>query len=502
MKWVSELLLPVSRGKQGKIRDRGLARLVQGGYALWNPNDQTVIQLPAGKKLYDRAAEYLLKALEGFAPQAIDVCGSSRGSLDAAVRLVRRAGDLPLLLAQRTGDRLELLGLHADAEAAMDMCADALRTLGSAMCAFDLRLRQTDRLTDNGYAIDLFCRDESPLRGDEGFACPDCGWLACADTPCRRDVPACEDAEKPLECVPTPGCSTIEDLCAFFGIGPEQTVKCMFYAAEGRGLIAVILRGDRQVSLEKLRAALRGLPVRPAEPGELAAVMGDSAGYMGPIGLPAAVTLLADRSVAGIRNAVAGANKAGFHYTGACWGRDFETKNVLDLTLVQEGECCPLCGAPLKAAELRRLARFRPVDPSCASEMSLTFFNGQSKLHVPAWSASIDLTAFISAVAEANASLPEELAPFHAWLWWDGEEPPFELAPLVEAIERSGRAVIACDRPGKADDRAAEAAALMAPQSIFCTLRDGSPCLTVTENGQMREMTLDEFIASPANAAL
>ena len=105
MKWVSELLLPVSRGKQGKIRDRGLARLVQGGYALWNPNDQTVILLPAGKKLYDRAAEYLLKALEGFAPQAIDVCGSSRGSLDAAVRLVRRAGDLPLLLAQRTGDR-------------------------------------------------------------------------------------------------------------------------------------------------------------------------------------------------------------------------------------------------------------------------------------------------------------------------------------------------------------------------------------------------------------
>ncbi|MBP3751984.1 MAG: hypothetical protein J6H20_05130, partial [Pyramidobacter sp.] len=169
MKWVSELLLPVSRGKQGKIRDRGLARLVQGGYALWNPNDQTVILLPAGKKLYDRAAEYLLKALEGFAPQAIDVCGSSRGSLDAAVRLVRRACDLPLLLAQRSGDRLELLGLHADAEAAMDMCADALRTLGSAMCAFDLRLRQTDRLTDDGYAIDLFCRDDSPLRGDDGF---------------------------------------------------------------------------------------------------------------------------------------------------------------------------------------------------------------------------------------------------------------------------------------------------------------------------------------------
>ena len=347
MKWMSELLLPVLRGKPGKIHDRGLGRLVQGGYALWNPNDGTVILTPLGKKLYDRAEDFLLSALSGFNPQPIDTCGSARGALDAAVRVVRRAGDLPLLLAERTRDRLNLMGLHADAEAAMDMCYDALRAVGSAVCTFDVRLRRVDRLLESGYAVDLCARAETPQRGESGFACADCGWLGFADTPCRHDgeeLAKSEPAE--LTLTPTPDCSTIEDLCAFFAIAPVQTVKCMIYAAEGRGLVAVILRGDRQVSLEKVRAALNGAAVRPAERSELAAVMGESAGYMGPVGLPAAVTLLADASVPGVQNVVVGANKAGFHYTGACWGRDFETNNVFDLALVQEGDRCPVCGSP------------------------------------------------------------------------------------------------------------------------------------------------------------
>ena len=71
MKWMSELLLPVSRGKPGKIRDRGLGRIVQGGYALWNPNDGTVILTPMGKELYSRAEKFLLNALSGFPPQPL-----------------------------------------------------------------------------------------------------------------------------------------------------------------------------------------------------------------------------------------------------------------------------------------------------------------------------------------------------------------------------------------------------------------------------------------------
>ena len=497
MKWMSELLLPVSRGKPGKIRDRGLGRIVQGGYALWNPNDGTVILTPMGKELYSRAAKFLLNALSGFNPQPIDTCGSSRGALDAAVRVVRRAGDLPLLLAERTRDRLMLLGLHSDAEAAMEMCSDALRATGSAVCAFDVRLRRADRLLETGYAIDLCARTETPMRGENGFACPDCGWLGFADTPCRHDgeeLAKSEPAE--LTLTPTPDCSTIEDLCAFFGISPAQTVKCMIYAVEGRGLVAVILRGDRQVSLEKVRAALGGVAVRPAERSELAVAMGDSAGYMGPVGLPAAVTLLADASVPGVQNVVVGANKAGYHYTGACWGRDFETSSVFDLALVQEGDRCPVCGSPLKVAELRRVARFHPVDPVCAAEPSLTFFNGQRKAHVPAWSAELDLTAFLSAVTESCDTLPRELAPFDTFVCWDGDEAPAALSRVIEALEGRGLSVVADDRGGKAADRKAEAAALMAPQTVRFSAGD-TPALTVTENGASHEYEIEAFTASP-----
>jgi len=497
MKWMSELYMPVSRGKPGKIHDHGLACLIHGGYALWNPNDFSVILTPAGKRLYERAEHYLFAALEGFNPQSIDTGRSQRGALDAAVRTVRRAGDLPLFLMERKNDCLDLLGLHTDDAASRDMCRNVLREVGSAVCAFDIKLRRVDRLLADGYAVDIFCEANAANSSEDGFICSGCGWLACADTPSRRGAGECERSPRqPLACTPTPGASTIEELCAFFHITPAQTVKCMFYAAEGRGLVAVLLRGDRQVCLEKVRAVLGGCPIRPAENTELSAIMGDSAGYLGPIGLPATVTLIADYSVEGIENAVIGANKAGHHYTGACWERDFTAPLTADLSLTQEGDLCPLCGTPVKSGILRRIARFRPADPTCAAEPSLTFFNGQNKLHIPAWSAQINLTDFLAAVVENNQYLPPELAPFDTCLFWDGETPPTPLSPIVEALKKNGNTVLAFDRPGVLQEKAALVSALMLPRTVFLTKQDNVFLAKIDENGQKRQLTIADFLTS------
>ena len=145
----------------------------------------------------------------------------------------------------------------------------------------------------------------------------------------------------------------------------------------------------------------------------------------------------------------------------------------------------------MKAAELRRVARFHPVDPVCAAEPSLTFFNGQRKAHVPAWSAEIDLTAFLAAVTEANETLPGELAPFDTFVWWDGDEAPAQLSRVIEELERRGRSVVADDRGTTVE---AEAAALMAPRTV--RLACDSSTLTATENGASREYEIEAFIAS------
>jgi prolyl-tRNA synthetase len=497
MNWLSEMLLPVSRGRQSKVHDRGLAKIIQSGCAVWNPNDETVILLPEGRRLYTRAQDCILSALEGFNPQLSDACGASRGLLDAAVRVVKRSGDLPLFLVQRRLDRLEFLGLHTDLEASLDMANDALRTIGSTICSLGVTLRRVDRLIPEGHVVDLLCRAENPLRGEEGLCCPDCGWMCTADSPYRFSAaePAPQDGPAPAE-IPTPGCSTVEALCSYLSVTPDKIVKIMFYTVSGLGLTAVILRGDRQVCTEKVRAALRGAELHPASPQELAAVMGDTAGYMGPVGLPASVTLLADYSAVNTRDVIVGANKKGFHLKGACWGRDFKTSLIADLTLVQEKDLCPNCGAELHKSGLRTIARFCPVDPASAADASLTFFDGSKKLHVSAWSASLDLTSLLSAVIENSPCWPGELAPFDDYVCWDGDDAPASISELSTALEQAGRRAVGDDRCGrKLVDRLAEARSSCAPEIIFLKEENGAAALDVTRGGRTETMTLEQYLS-------
>ncbi len=493
MQLISEMLLPISRGRPSKLRDRGLAKIVQGGYGLWNPNDEKLILLPAGVKLFRHVQNFLLDALSDFRPQLIDTNGSSRGSLDAAVRTVKRAGDLPLLLAARQGDELELLGLHTDLEASMEMANDAIRATGRAISELNARPRRVDRLLDAGHAVDLFCKSDEPLQGEDGLFCATCGWLVAPDSPFRGPENSSDVPQQELKEVETPNCSTIEDLCAFLKISPSQTVKCMIYAVEGHGLTAVILRGDRQVCLQKVRAAFRGAKIRPAEPDELMSVMGDSAGYMGPVGLPEGVTLLADYSVVGVQNSACGANKKGFHLTGACWNRDFKTELVTDLALVQEGDICPRCGDALKKTSLRRVARFFPIDPICAAENSLSFFNGQKKLHVPAWSASIDLTSLLSAVIEDTKFWPREIAPYDDYVFCDDSS---DVYSLVGTLEKKGRSVIVDDRRGiKFSDRVADAASFAAPEILGLKNETDVSVVQIFSDGAKETIPTEDFLA-------
>jgi hypothetical protein len=71
---------------------------------------------------------------------------------------------------------------------------------------------------------------------------------------------------------------------------------------------------------------------------------GSVPGYLGPIGTKKPVKVVADRTVANMADFVCGANEAGYHYTGANWGRDCRAASW------------PTC-ATWSPATLRRTAR-------------------------------------------------------------------------------------------------------------------------------------------------
>ena len=67
-------------------------------------------------------------------------------------------------------------------------------------------------------------------------------------------------------------------------------------------------------------------------------VTGAEPGFAGPIGLDAAVRLLADASVEGVEGFLCGGNETDTHYLDVWFGRDLEQPETLDLGLVEAGD--------------------------------------------------------------------------------------------------------------------------------------------------------------------
>ena len=115
--------------------------------------------------------------------------------------------------------------------------------------------------------------------------CRDCDYRANMEAaPCLLTNEPGEIA--PLEKVSTPNCKTIEDLCAFLKIRPQQTCKAVMYQRNADdSFVIVFIRGDLDVNETKLRNFLKA-EVHPAVVTEGSGI---HAGFTGPIGLPEGV---------------------------------------------------------------------------------------------------------------------------------------------------------------------------------------------------------------------
>ena len=176
---------------------------------------------------------------------------------------------------------------------------------------------------------------------DEILRCSGCGYAANVERAAFVKPPAPKDAERPLEKVATPGKKTIEEVAAFLGVKPEQTLKAVFHAADGK-VVFVVIRGDLEVNEVKLRNALKCADLRLATDEEVRGA-GLVAGYASPIGVKG-VRVVGDDSIALGANFVAGANLDGHHYKNANYPRDFTVALLTDIAKARAGDTCARCG--------------------------------------------------------------------------------------------------------------------------------------------------------------
>jgi prolyl-tRNA synthetase len=178
----------------------------------------------------------------------------------------------------------------------------------------------------------------------EILQCPSGDYAARRELARVKPMPVQLEPALPIEKVATPDCSTIESLASFLHVPKEKTAKALMYTRGKDGqFVFVVIRGDMQVSEQKLRQAVG--EVRAATADEVVA-SGAAPGYASPIGLKTAL-IVVDQLITESANLVAGANEPGFHYRNTNYGRDYGSALVADLGMAQAGDPCPDCGKPL-----------------------------------------------------------------------------------------------------------------------------------------------------------
>ncbi|MBO8166609.1 MAG: proline--tRNA ligase [Thermotogae bacterium] len=247
----------------------------------------------------------------------------------------------------------------------------------------------------------------------------DCGYAA-SDEKAEYLVPTLKRSTEQmlsLERVETPGVRTVEEVAAFLGKQPSDIVKSLLYHSK-KGYVMVLIRGDMTLNESKLKAHLGDQSLRLAEPQEVFESFSVPIGFIGPIGIPGSVDIVADYTVKPLMNFVVGGMKEGTHYINACYERDFEINRWADLKMVQAGDPCPKCGKPLMSTKGIELGHIFKLGTKYSEKMNgyFTDENGDNKPYIMGcygWGVSRTLSASVEQLHDKNGIIwPLSIAPF------------------------------------------------------------------------------------------
>ncbi|WP_247933912.1 proline--tRNA ligase [Streptococcus gordonii] len=236
-------------------------------------------------------------------------------------------------------------------------------------------------------------------------------------------------AETELIRVETPNCKTIDEVAAFLEVSEEQTIKTLVYIADEKPVVALLV-GNDQLNEVKLKNHLGADFFEAATEAEVQEVFGANFGSLGPVNLPEDVTIIADRKVQDLSNAVAGANEDGYHLTGVNPGRDF-TAEYVDIREVREGEVSPDGNGVLKFARGIEIGHIFKLGTRYSDSMNATVLDENGRA-VPLVMGcyGIGVSRLLSAVMEQHARLFVNKTPKGEYRYAWGINFPKELAPF------------------------------------------------------------------------
>ena len=228
---------------------------------------------------------------------------------------------------------------------------------------------------------------------------------------------------QPLHEVATPGQHSIAEVCSFLKVTPQQTVKTLIVLGSAREdgsqpLVALVLRGDHElneIKAEKLTGIAAPLTFAPEA--RIKAELGVGTGSLGPVGLK--IPMIVDHAAAHLADFVCGANKDGFHFTGANWDRDEKAPLVADIRNVVAGDPSPCGKGTLEIKRGIEVGHIFQLGTKYSEAMKAKVLDENGKEQTMIMGCyGIGVTRVVASAIEQNFDdngiiWPDSIAPFH-----------------------------------------------------------------------------------------
>lgn len=248
-------------------------------------------------------------------------------------------------------------------------------------CGLETKMVQSDSGTIGGnvsHEFMVICDNENNAGENDVFYCEHCDYAANSNHAVSKlQAVQTDGGYSKAEVIDTPNTCTIDELCQFLNIHPTIILKSLVYIADKKPVIALI-RADKEVEETKLMNAVGANEIRIATSGEIDELMeqngfGAVKGFIGPSGMDN-VTIVGDETIVDLKNFVVGINQKDKHMVGANFGAEIKLPSIIkDIRLVQAGEFCPQCGAPLKVQRGIEVGNIFKLGTKYSSKMNAVF---------------------------------------------------------------------------------------------------------------------------------
>jgi prolyl-tRNA synthetase len=343
--------------------------------------------------------------------------------------------------------------------------------------------------------------------GEDAFVwCEQCDYAANTEAATKRELeatPAPADAPAREE-LHTPDLPGIDEVAKHLKTKPARLLKAIAFEVDGDLGLAVV-PGNREVNEFALDALFPGQAVGLLTDADFAARPDLPKGYIGP-DFTGAKHVIADSSVRAPHPWITGANKVDHHVRGSVLGRDFTPTAWAEIAVVEPGDACPRCGAPLRIDRGIEVGHVFQLGTKYTDALGGLYTDENGEQHPMIMGCyGIGVSRIVTAVAEEHhdelgLAWPLALAPFKVHvIAMPGDESATAAAKFCAELAASGVDVLFDDREGRPGVKFADADLVGMPMQVIVGSKGIAKGIVERKwraSGDRDELPLDTAVAT------